>query len=166
MLSEILTKIIAYTPEAMKEGSMWWWILPLAPDVPERLVVGNERAFLTWFYERATFDRNSIEPETVDEILRTFSSREGVLGAMGVYRAAFATIEQTAPLAEGNKIKVPVVALGGEKGMGGKVGEMVSMVAETVDQNILPNCGHFIPEECPDEIVRQIVAMTNKVSKQ
>jgi hypothetical protein len=29
----------------MKEGSMWWWILPLAPDIPERLIVGNERAF-------------------------------------------------------------------------------------------------------------------------
>jgi hypothetical protein len=36
-------------------------------DVPERLVVGNERAFLTWFYWRYTFDRNSIEP---DEIVR------------------------------------------------------------------------------------------------
>ncbi len=167
MLSEILTKVIAYTPEAMKEGSMWWWILPLAPDVPERLVVGNERAFLTWFYERSTFDRNSIEPETVDEILRTFSGREGVLGAMGVYRAAFVSMEQTAPLAGilGNKVNVPVVALGGEKGLGVKVGEMVTMVAKNVQRHVLPNCGHFIPEECPDEIVRQIVTMTGKVVK-
>lgn len=31
----------------MPRGSMWWWILPLAPGVPERLIVGNERAFLT-----------------------------------------------------------------------------------------------------------------------
>jgi pimeloyl-ACP methyl ester carboxylesterase len=52
MLAEVLTKIIAYTPEAMKNGSMWRWILPLAPDVPERLNDGNERAFLNWFYER------------------------------------------------------------------------------------------------------------------
>ena len=28
------SKIIAYTPEAMKKGSMWWWILPLAPACP------------------------------------------------------------------------------------------------------------------------------------
>src|ERR1700677_1634374 len=27
MLSAFLTKIIAYTPEAMKEGSLWWWVL-------------------------------------------------------------------------------------------------------------------------------------------
>jgi pimeloyl-ACP methyl ester carboxylesterase len=167
MLSEILTKIIAYTPEAMKEGSMWWWILPLAPDVPERLVVGNERAFLTWFYERSTFDPNSIDSETVDEVLRTFSGREGVLGAMGVYRAAFVTIEQTAPLAGilGHKVQVPVVAIGGEKSLGGKVGEMVKTVAQHVDRYVIPNCGHFVPEECPDEIVRHIVSMTAKVVK-
>jgi pimeloyl-ACP methyl ester carboxylesterase len=164
MLSEILTKIIAYTPEAMKKGSMWWWILPLAPDVPERLVVGNERAFLTWFFERSTFDPNSIEPESIEEVLRTFSGREGVLGAMGVYRAAFVTIEQTTPLAEiGHQVTVPVVAIGGERGLGGKVGEMVKTIAQNVDRYIIPNCGHFVPEECPDEIVRHIITMTAKI---
>jgi pimeloyl-ACP methyl ester carboxylesterase len=164
MLSEILRKIIAYTPEAMKEGSMWWWILPLAPDVPERLVVGNERAFLTWFYERSTFDPNSIDPETVDEVLRTFSGREGVLGAMGVYRAAFVSTEQTTPLAEiDRQVRVPVVALGGEKGLGAKVGEMVKTIARNVEHYVIPNCGHFLPEECPDEIVRHLAMMTAKV---
>jgi pimeloyl-ACP methyl ester carboxylesterase len=165
MLSEILTKIIAYTPEAMKEGSMWWWILPFAPDVPERLVVGNERAFLTWFYERSTFDPNSIDSATVDEVLRTFSGREGVLGAMGVYRAAFITIAQTTPLTEiGHQVTVPVVALGGEKGLGGKVGKTVKAVAQHVEDYLIPNCGHFMPEECPDEIVRHLVTMTAKLN--
>jgi hypothetical protein len=50
MLSEILSEIICYTPTAMAKGSMWWWILPLAPDAPERLVVGHERAFLRCFF--------------------------------------------------------------------------------------------------------------------
>jgi pimeloyl-ACP methyl ester carboxylesterase len=167
MLSEVLTKIIMYTPEVMKEGSMWWWILPLAPDVPERLVVGNERAFLTWFYDRHTARRSAIETETVDEYLRTFSGREGVLGGMGVYRAAFISMEQTTPLAKmpgGRKVKLPVVALGGEKGLGARVGKMVKMVAETVDDTVLQDCGHFIPEERPEEIVRLVLAMTDKAS--
>jgi pimeloyl-ACP methyl ester carboxylesterase len=50
MLGPVLRQVFAYTPQAMAQGSMWWWILPLAPGVPERLIVGNERAFLTWFY--------------------------------------------------------------------------------------------------------------------
>ena len=95
MLAEVITKIISYTPQAMKKGSMWWWILPLASDVLNRLIVGHEREFLTWFYEGATANPASIEPGTIEEYLRTFSGIEGVLGANGVYRAAFTTMDQT-----------------------------------------------------------------------
>jgi pimeloyl-ACP methyl ester carboxylesterase len=157
MLSEVLTKIIAYTAESMKNGSMWWWVLPLAPDVPERLIVGNERAFVTWFYERyATPD--AIDTATVDEYLRTFSGREGVLGALGVYRAAFITMEQTARLTS-NKVQVPIVALGGERAQGLEIRKMVEMVAEKVDGGSIADCGHFVPEERPDELVRYVLAM-------
>ncbi len=162
MLSEALTKIIAYTPEAMQQGSMWWWILPLAPDVPERLIVGNERAFLTWFYEGSSTARPEVfDPETVDEYLRTFSGREGVLGAMGVYRAAFTTIAQTEPLTQ-NKVRVPVVTLGGKWGLGTRVHPMVSAVADAADGGVIEGSGHFLPEEQPDAVVQQILAMTPK----
>jgi pimeloyl-ACP methyl ester carboxylesterase len=164
MLSAVLTKIIAYTPEAMKEGSMWWWILPFAPDVPERLVVGNERAFLTWFYDRHTAHREDITAAAGEETLRTFAGREGVLGAMGVYRAAFTSIQQTEPLTI-HKVKVPVVALGGTKGLGDLVLPMVKMVAENVEGRVIADCGHFVPEERPEEIVRHILAMTNMTKK-
>lgn len=108
-------------------------------------------------YERATARQKAIEPDVVDGYLRTFAGTEGVLGALGVYRAAFRTIEQTAPLTK-VKVRVPVVAWGGEKALGARVGEMVSLVAETVEQAVLAHCGHFLPEECPDEIVRRIQA--------
>jgi len=136
---------------------MWWWVLPLAPDVPERLIVGNERAFLTWFYERyATPD--AIDTATVDEYLRTFSGREGVLGALGVCRAAFITMEQTAPLTR-NKVQVPIVALGGERAQGLEIRKMVEMVANNADGGSIADCGHFVPEERPDEVVRYILAL-------
>ena len=165
MLSDVLQSIIAYTPQAMTKGSMWWWILPLAPGVPERLVVGNERAFLTWFYEGATANPASIEPATVDEYLRTFSGREGVLGAMGVYRAAFTSIAQTEPLTS-KKIKVPVVALGGStNGLGAKVGEMVKRVAANVEAHALADSGHFMPEERPDAVIEHVLAMAAKTCR-
>jgi pimeloyl-ACP methyl ester carboxylesterase len=163
MLSEILTKIIAYTPEAMKEGSMWWWILPLAPDVPERLIVGNERAFLTWFYERAAAKSDAIDAAATAEYLRTFSGREGVLGALGVYRAAFTTMEQTAPLTK-KRVQVPVVALGGERAQGVQIRKMIKMVAQNVEGGSIADCGHFVPEERPDEIVHHILAMTKMLA--
>jgi len=163
MLGDVLRKVIAYTPEAMKEGSMWWWILPLAPDVPERLVVGNERAFLTWFYRGATVRPEVFDDATVVEYLRTFAGREGVLGALGVYRAAFTSIAQTEPLMTA-KVTIPVIAIGGVKGLGDKVGEMVRLVASSVTAETLSESGHFVPEEAPDTVIRHIRAMAANLS--
>jgi pimeloyl-ACP methyl ester carboxylesterase len=158
MVSELLSKIIAYTPEAMQFGSMWWWILPLAPGVPEALIVGNERAFLIWFYAgQNVLQRAAFSPGVVDEYLRTFSGKEGVIGSMGVYRAAFTSIAQTAPLLQ-KKIRVPVVAIGGRAGLGSRVGDMLSLVAETVESVLVADSGHFVPEERPEEVVRHVLA--------
>ncbi len=164
MLSAVLSKIIAYTPEAMKNGSMWWWILPLANDVPQRLIVGHERAFLTWFYQFATADPSAFSPQTVNEYLRAFSGVEGVLGALGVYRTAFDTIALTEPLTA-NKVKVPVAAWGGDKALGSKVKEMIEMVASEVTGGVISPCGHFIPEEAPEQLVKRFEDFAAKVGK-
>jgi pimeloyl-ACP methyl ester carboxylesterase len=162
MLGEVLRKVFAYTPESMAQGSMWWWILPLAPGVPERLIVGNEGKFLGWFYKGDHVVHHEVfSAAVVDEYLRTFSGRDGVLGSMGIYRAAFTSISQTEPLMK-RKVAVPVVAMGGEKGLGARVGVMVKMVAENVEAHTLSGCGHFMPEERPAEVIRHILAMAAK----
>lgn len=163
MLGDMLRKVFSYTPQAMTRGSMWWWILPLAPGVPERLIVGNERAFLGWFYEGgATVQKHVFSPEVVDEYLRTFSGQEGVLGSLGIYRAAFTSIEQTEPLMAA-KITPPVMAMGGEKGLGAKVGEAVRLVAQNVEASVETNCGHFMPEEAPKAVIDRILEMAARI---
>jgi pimeloyl-ACP methyl ester carboxylesterase len=161
MLSEIVTKVMSYTPEGMGKFALWWWVLPLAPGAPEILIVGHERAFLSYFYERAAVMKGAFNAATVNEYLRTFSGREGVLGALGPYRAAFTTIDQTTPLKR-NKVKAPIFALGAEKAQG-DLRKMVEIVAENVDGGSIPNCGHFIPEECPDKLVSYIKKFVSTV---
>ena len=164
MLGAVLRQVFSYTPDAMAQGSMWWWILPLAPGVPEALIVGNERAFLNWFFAGTHIvNHAAIAPAAVDEYLRTFAGPEGVLGSMGIYRAAFASIAQTEPLTA-KKVTVPVIALGGEKGLGTKVGEMVAMVADDVEAHTLAGCGHFITEEQPAVVVDHILALSARAA--
>jgi pimeloyl-ACP methyl ester carboxylesterase len=159
MLGNVLRGIIAYTHEAMAQGSMWWWILPLAPGVPERLIVGNERAFLSWFYEGDhVINKAAFTGDVVEEYLRTFSGRDGVLGALGIYRAAFVSIAQTEPLIDA-KIETPVLAMGGNKGLGAKVEQMVRLIAKNVEGTVEPTSGHFLPEEAPDVVAHRIIGI-------
>ncbi|MEO8906687.1 MAG: alpha/beta hydrolase [Microbacteriaceae bacterium] len=155
MLGDVMQGILSYTPQSMQKGSLWWWITALAPEMPERFFVGREREFLTWFY-RLTTVPGVISEATVNEYLRTFSGIEGVLGAMGVYRAAFTTIAQTEPL-EHDKIRVPVVAIGGADSMGLGVAGWLGRVAETVEGRSIEGSGHFVPEERPLELAAAII---------
>ncbi len=153
MTGDVLRSIISYTPEAMAGGSMWWWILPLAPGVPDVLVVGHEEAFLRWFSDGAAGGPGTFDSDVVAEYLRTFTGTEGVLGSMGVYRAAFISIEQTERL-QSVKVTVPVVGVGGKRGLGPQVAEMLRSVAENVTAETIDGVGHFVPEQAPREVVR------------
>jgi pimeloyl-ACP methyl ester carboxylesterase len=59
---------------------------------------------------------------------------------------------------------VPVVALGGEKGLGAKVGEMVAMVADHVEAHTLADCGHFMTEERPAFVIEHILAISARAA--
>jgi pimeloyl-ACP methyl ester carboxylesterase len=78
--------------------------------------------------------------------------------------AAFTSIEQTEPLAgqTGHKVKT-CRALGG-RGWA-TVLMVVRLVAIDVEGGVIADCGHFLPEERPDEVVRHIEALSAKIAK-
>ncbi|AXC12194.1 Epoxide hydrolase [Acidisarcina polymorpha] len=84
--------------------------------------------------------QKSISQAAIEETLRTFSGTKGALGSLGVYRAAFKAIEQTTPLKE-NKVKIPILAIGGEKGLGAKVAQMLEAVAEMSPERLSTPAG-------------------------
>lgn len=144
-----------FTPQGTKKGGLWWWSFALATDLPQRLILGHEREFLSWFYETATHDQGkSIGETALTEYLRTFTGITGILGAFGMYRDVFSSIEQTEQYEEiSNKIDTPVLALGGELALGKLVQPMLEGVANNVKGKVLSDCGHFIQEERPDELL-------------
>jgi hypothetical protein len=52
-----------------------------------------------------------------------------------------------------------------EKGLGDKFGEIVKMVAETVEAHMFKDCGHSIPEEAPVAVVKHILGMTARTMR-
>jgi pimeloyl-ACP methyl ester carboxylesterase len=149
----ILRDLIVYDERAATTGSMWWWLLALAPGAPERIVVGREREYLAWFYHRDPPSAVAVG-DAVDEYLRTFTGVEGVLGALGVYRAAPETARQTEALAA-DRVRVPVIGVGGSRSRGGLVGEWLTEVCTDVTPVVLDG-GHFLPEERPAELAALI----------
>ena len=161
VLEENLQQILKFSPETMAEGGLWWWVFALAPKIPETLIANHEREFLTWFYNKYLEDRTSISEEVVDEYLRTFATPDGVRGALGVYRAIFETMQQTAPYGE-EKIDTPVLGLGGEQSLGEATKQMLEQVARNVKGGVI-ECGHFIADEQPEKLLEQLFTFFKEV---
>lgn len=143
---EALAPLFAFNREAHRMGGLWWWGFGLAPHAAEHILPGRERHFLTWFYDHYTAKRDAIEPETVDAYLEGFAGPKGLAGAFGVYRAVFDTIEQTEAL---ESVEVPVLAIGGEKSLGDRVGTMLRPLCPRLRSETAPGAGHFVPDEAP-----------------
>jgi pimeloyl-ACP methyl ester carboxylesterase len=157
MLEEVIGQIITFTPEAMQRGADVVVDHPVRPRLrgaDDR----RQRAGVPIVVLRSSHGhrRRHRADHRGTSTLRTFSGTEGVLGALGVYRAIFISMDQTAPLRSA-PVSVPVVALGGERSQGARIGQMVGMVASEVETGVVPAAGHFLPEETPEEIAAYVV---------
>jgi pimeloyl-ACP methyl ester carboxylesterase len=54
--------------------------------------------------------------------------------------------------------RLPVLAFGGEEGSAPKMAETMKTVAQDVRGDVIPNCGHYIPEEAPDFLAKEMLA--------
>jgi pimeloyl-ACP methyl ester carboxylesterase len=132
-------------------------------DLPERLVAGNERLYLSWFYREAAYDPSAIDREAVDEYVRCYSAPGGLRGGFEYYRAYDTDAEHNREHAK-EKLEMPVLALGGVAGMGEKPIDDMKAVATDVRGDVVERAGHWIPEERPDYFVQRLTTFLDTVN--
>jgi pimeloyl-ACP methyl ester carboxylesterase len=68
---------------------------------------------------------------------------------MAYYRAVFQDVEQNRAHAL-KRIDMPILAIGGDAGLGEMMQQMMQTVADDVTGRVIQNCGHYVPEEAPE----------------
>ncbi|WP_155548675.1 alpha/beta fold hydrolase [Amycolatopsis camponoti] len=138
----------------------WHWLFHLQPDLPELLAGQNIAAYLGYFYERWTYQRHSLDPEAVAEYVRAFSQPGALRAGFDDYRASFPDDAELddADFAAGKRVTQPLLALWGANGLLGTLPtlEIWQEYANDVTGAALAECGHFLPEEQPDEVVSHL----------
>ena len=74
-----------------------------------------------------------------------------------MYRALDTTIAQDEQR-KTQRLTMPVLAIGGEANFGDHAGEAVQAVADDVQSVVIPDTGHFLAEESPDELLAALTA--------
>lgn len=139
-------------------GGFWFASFNMLADLPTVLTTGREREFLSHMLESLSFNKVALSGSTLDEYVRTFSPPGAMRASMGVYREIFTTSAQVKTLAE-NKLSIPVLALGGRFGMGEIPLDDMRSVAGDVRGGVIELCGHFLPEERPEQVLTHLAAL-------
>jgi pimeloyl-ACP methyl ester carboxylesterase len=136
---------------------MWHWTFHLQPDLPERLVGADVSGYLRFFFERQTCNREVFDPATIDTYVRAYSAPGALRASFDDYRAAFHVDrhQDDADHAGGNRLTMPVRVLWGDSGnlADAPALEIWSEYATDVDGWAITQCGHYLPEERPAEVL-------------
>jgi len=144
-------------PDISQGGKRWHHAFHMTPDLPEALVQGRERAYLSWFYESFSWRRGSFAAADIDEYLRTYSQPGALRAGFAFYRNIPNDIaDNRALLASGLRLEMPVLAVGGgreeARGRGSEPEASLKVIADDVTGAVVPDCGHFVPEEQPEAL--------------
>ena len=133
---------------------LWWAQFHNVRDIPEMLVAGHEREYLTWFY-RYSCNPAAITEEDIDEYVSHYSSPGGMRAGFEYYRALSDDIKQNKEYSM-VKLPMPVLVLGGECSFGDAALDSMRLLATDVRGSVIPNTGHWIPEERPEFLADQL----------
>jgi len=140
-------------------AAYWHWFYFQAPDLPEIMIRNSAEPFLQTMFRSLSWRPDAIDDLLFAEYLRAFTLPGTIRCGLEDYRAA-ATIDYEDDERDlGTKLSCPVYTIWGQFGKMEPLFDVVDTWKEKADNVIgksLP-CGHFIPEEAPDELLSEIV---------
>jgi pimeloyl-ACP methyl ester carboxylesterase len=129
---------------------VWHFAFHGVRDLPEVLVAGREREYLTFFLNARIYNTAAFTPEDIDVYVGAYSEPGAMRAGFEVYRAFETDVRDNRELMR-RKLTMPVLAVGGEHSTSGPlVEEMMREVADDVTGVVIPGAAHWIPEENPD----------------
>jgi pimeloyl-ACP methyl ester carboxylesterase len=153
--------IPAITPTAafglQRNSKTWQFVFHAVPDIPEMLTAGKEAEYLGWFFKTKAATPTSIPVDVVDKYVKAYSVPGGMKAGFSYYRAVFDDIDQNT-ISKQKPLEMPVLALGGDRAVGDALRNAMTTAATDVTGGALVNCGHYIPEEAPDQIIKRFTA--------
>ena len=150
-------------PSAETNVKTWQLAFNRLDDLPEILLQGREREFLTWLFRVKTIRPWAITPADLGEYVRVNAAPGATRAALSYYRhnLGLEGMADTRARAE-RKLSMPVLAFGAESGVGTMVLDTMRLAAADVRGGVFAACGHYMPEEAPRAVAEQIIGFMGK----
>lgn len=133
----------------------WNFVFQMLPDLPAELVKGKEELYVGWWFKNKVRTPGVVPPEDVAAYARAYA-REGRMDAAFDYcRQILEDMAFNKAHSKG-KLSIPLLAVGGQYAIP-NMGEALQPYFEKVTGVIIPESGHFVPEEQPEALAKALL---------
>jgi haloacetate dehalogenase len=140
-------------------AAYWHWFFFQAPDLPEIMIANSAEPFLRNMFRALCHRQDAIEEPMFADYLRAFTLPGTIRAGLEDYRAAASVDYADDERDLAKRVACPLLAIWGEYGKMHTLFDVLGSWKEKaadVRGHPLP-CGHFIPEEAPDELLRDLL---------
>jgi pimeloyl-ACP methyl ester carboxylesterase/quercetin dioxygenase-like cupin family protein len=133
------------------------WHFRFNGPTPEALVKGRERTYFEHFWNDFAADKTRSIPEADRQAYATSYARPGRMRSAWAYFVSFQQAAKDFARFSQTKLTMPVLSIGGDKANGEALETQVKLVASNAASVILPNTGHWVMEERPQETMEALM---------
>ncbi|MGW6318053.1 alpha/beta fold hydrolase [Streptomyces sp. NPDC055099] len=130
----------------------WHFAFHLVPDLPETLLVGREREYVGWFLKAKALSRDTFDDAEIAQYAASVAADGGLRASLAYYRNASDSARKNHEALAQQRLAVPVLGISSSHG---SIPDMAASVRPWADHAIgvvVPDAGHFIPDEQPDAV--------------
>ncbi|PKV90982.1 pimeloyl-ACP methyl ester carboxylesterase [Amycolatopsis echigonensis] len=136
----------------------WHFTFHLVPELPETLLAGRERDYVDWFLNAKAFSPDTFDSAETEHYAAAIAAEGGLRASLAYYRDAAESARKNRDALDRQRLTVPVLGISSSHGSIPDMGASLSPWADQATGVVLPDAGHFIPDEQPDAVVAAVTS--------
>ncbi|MFF3662796.1 alpha/beta fold hydrolase [Streptomyces olivochromogenes] len=135
----------------------WHFAFHLVPDLPETLLAGREREYVGWFLKVKTLSPDTFDDAEIEQYAAAIAADGGLRASLAYYRDAAESARKNHEALEQQHLGVPVLGISSSHGSIPDMAASLRPWADNATGVVVPDAGHFIPDEQPDAVAAALV---------
>jgi pimeloyl-ACP methyl ester carboxylesterase len=141
----------------------WNFIFQMLPDLPAELTKGKEDAYVGWWFENKVYKSGAVPPQDVAAYVQAYA-RDGRMDAAFDYCRKIVEDMDFNKTHFKDKMSIRLLAVGGQHSIP-NMGESLRPYFHAVTSVVIPDSGHFVPEEQPEALAKALKAFLGRAAR-
>ncbi|WP_435837977.1 alpha/beta fold hydrolase [Streptomyces chrestomyceticus] len=134
----------------------WHFAFHLVPDLPETLLAGRERDYVGWFLKTKALSPDAFDDADLDLYAAALAADGGLRASLAYYRDAAESARKNHEALNRHRLTVPILGISSSHGSIPDMAASISPWADNTTGAVVPDAGHFIPDEQPEAVAAAI----------